>query len=161
IKFYQFLKIFNFVFMQLELYISDLLYRYECVTVPEFGSFLTQRVSAKIHDSTHAFYPPRKVLSFNEQINQNDGLLERYIANVEKIPFETATQAISKRVNTLKAYLAQGETLLFENIGELSLNEEGNLLFQPDRKSTRLNSSHVKISYAVFCLKKKKKNKKQ
>src|SRR5690606_41453203 len=25
---------------------------------------------------------------------------------------------------------------------------------QPDRKSTRLNSSHVKISYAVFCLKK-------
>src|SRR5690606_41333963 len=28
-----------------------------------------------------------------------------------------------------------------------------------DRKSTRLNSSHVKISYAVFCLKKKTKNK--
>src|SRR5207249_11583039 len=28
----------------------------------------------------------------------------------------------------------------------------------PDRKSTRLNSSHVSISYAVFCLKKKKKN---
>src|SRR5690606_41726617 len=28
-----------------------------------------------------------------------------------------------------------------------------------DRKSTRLNSSHVKISYAVFCLKKKKKRK--
>src|SRR5690606_39588934 len=28
-----------------------------------------------------------------------------------------------------------------------------------DRKSTRLNSSHVKISYAVFCLKKKKKQK--
>src|SRR3989442_10731456 len=27
---------------------------------------------------------------------------------------------------------------------------------RPDRKSTRLNSSHVRISYAVFCLKKKK-----
>src|SRR5437868_9914691 len=27
---------------------------------------------------------------------------------------------------------------------------------EPDRKSTRLNSSHVSISYAVFCLKKKK-----
>src|SRR5690606_31996279 len=27
------------------------------------------------------------------------------------------------------------------------------LVGQPDRKSTRLNSSHVKISYAVFCLK--------
>src|SRR5690348_17904468 len=30
---------------------------------------------------------------------------------------------------------------------------------QPDRKSTRLNSSHPSISYAVFCLKKKKKKK--
>src|SRR5438045_8347691 len=30
-----------------------------------------------------------------------------------------------------------------------------------DRKSTRLNSSHLGISYAVFCLKKKKKHKKQ
>src|SRR5690554_2470121 len=33
-------------------------------------------------------------------------------------------------------------------------------LMNQDRKSTRLNSSHVRISYAVFCLKKKKKNKK-
>ncbi|MCB0437874.1 MAG: SPOR domain-containing protein [Mangrovimonas sp.] len=117
--------------MQLETYISDLLYRYECVTVPEFGSFLTQRVSAKIHESTHAFYPPKKVLSFNEQIKQNDGLLARYIADVEKIPFETALQAIGKRVKTLKSYLVQGETLSFDNIGELSLNNEGKILFQP------------------------------
>src|SRR5215475_15115532 len=33
----------------------------------------------------------------------------------------------------------------------------GNHRGAEDRKSTRLNSSHVKISYAVFCLKKKKK----
>src|SRR5690242_21559492 len=34
-----------------------------------------------------------------------------------------------------------------------------NVAAQPDRKSTRLNSSHMSISYAVFCLKKKKKKK--
>src|SRR2546429_2605062 len=34
----------------------------------------------------------------------------------------------------------------------------GQTLIQSDRKSTRLNSSHVDISYAVFCLKKKKKH---
>src|SRR5207253_11370166 len=34
-----------------------------------------------------------------------------------------------------------------------------NLHHQTDRKSTRLNSSHVAISYAVFCLKKKKQTK--
>src|SRR5215475_14680894 len=38
--------------------------------------------------------------------------------------------------------------------------EAGRDLGRRDRKSTRLNSSHVKISYAVFCLKKKKKTKK-
>src|SRR5256885_12338004 len=55
-------------------------------------------------------------------------------------------------------------------LGALSGNELGNIvarrdatgkltlysIFQTDRKSTRLNSSHLVISYAVFCLKKKK-----
>src|SRR5690625_6341579 len=36
-----------------------------------------------------------------------------------------------------------------------------NSLRKVDRKSTRLNSSHVAISYAVFCLKKKKKSNKK
>src|SRR5690606_40171791 len=35
------------------------------------------------------------------------------------------------------------------------VNQFNELLEEEDRKSTRLNSSHVKISYAVFCLKKK------
>src|SRR5207244_11696543 len=40
--------------------------------------------------------------------------------------------------------------------GPLRLNP-ANIRFRTDRKSTRLNSSHQIISYAVFCLKKKKK----
>src|SRR5690606_41547395 len=39
---------------------------------------------------------------------------------------------------------------------KLPLDRQQKLDRQRDRKSTRLNSSHVKISYAVFCLKKKK-----
>src|SRR5437899_7110773 len=39
------------------------------------------------------------------------------------------------------------------------LRESGNRCEGLDRKSTRLNSSHLGISYAVFCLKKKKKEK--
>src|SRR5690606_17115072 len=46
-------------------------------------------------------------------------------------------------------------------VGSNARREGSQIYFQfekenPDRKSTRLNSSHVKISYAVFCLKKKK-----
>src|SRR2546430_13341245 len=39
------------------------------------------------------------------------------------------------------------------------MTERGTTIFLTDRKSTRLNSSHSQISYAVFCLKKKKKQK--
>ncbi len=117
--------------MQLETYISDLLYRYECVTIPEFGAFLTQRVSATVDEDSHTFYAPKKVLSFNEQIQKNDGLLANYIAEVEKIPFETANKKIEKRVKLLKSYLTQGETLTFKNIGDLVFNQEGKILFEP------------------------------
>src|SRR5690606_41772436 len=39
-------------------------------------------------------------------------------------------------------------------VGPLSVGEDVEEGARRDRKSTRLNSSHVKISYAVFCLKK-------
>src|SRR2546421_8997752 len=46
--------------------------------------------------------------------------------------------------------------LLYHHQGKY---EQAEPLYQRDRKSTRLNSSHDQISYAVFCLKKKKTNK--
>src|SRR5205809_3071289 len=50
------------------------------------------------------------------------------------------------------------QTLMISNPGSQRLNWSitGNNTLPPDRKSTRLNSSHGYISYAVFCLKKKK-----
>lgn len=117
--------------MQLETYISDLLYRYECVTVPEFGAFLTHRVTASIDDSNNTFYPPKKMISFNEQIQKNDGLLAHYIADVEKIPFEAAIQKIGSRVKSLKDNLTQGKTISIENVGDLTFNNEGKIQFEP------------------------------
>src|SRR5690606_39691021 len=51
------------------------------------------------------------------------------------------------------SYSSEMAPLLAETFGDIGS------AFMKDRKSTRLNSSHVKISYAVFCLKKKKKSK--
>src|SRR5690625_6310281 len=45
---------------------------------------------------------------------------------------------------------------IFRNQGQICLAGSRILVQEGDRKSTRLNSSHVAISYAVFCLKKKK-----
>src|SRR5436305_8924343 len=48
--------------------------------------------------------------------------------------------------------------LVGQTVPNLDLGDEPVVVDEPtgDRKSTRLNSSHVRISYAVFCLKKKK-----
>src|SRR3712207_7729221 len=52
---------------------------------------------------------------------------------------------------------SQGRRVRVRQLIGLPVRHAGELLLaRPDRKSTRLNSSHANISYAVFCLKKKK-----
>src|SRR5690606_41940076 len=63
----------------------------------------------------------------------------------------------SLQLNRKKILLGEQSTVIF--VGPLGPGEyifHGEFHPKTDRKSTRLNSSHVKISYAVFCLKKKK-----
>src|SRR5947209_14434751 len=52
--------------------------------------------------------------------------------------------------------LRDGTTNLVIDLKKRLLAHEDKLNYELDRKSTRLNSSHANISYAVFCLKKKK-----
>src|SRR5690606_40140677 len=51
----------------------------------------------------------------------------------------------------------RGKTIDTVSIAQLDIGINKSKGQRKDRKSTRLNSSHVKISYAVFCLKKKTK----
>jgi nucleoid DNA-binding protein len=117
--------------MQLSQYISDLLYRYECVTLPNFGAFLSHPISARINEGTSSFYPPQKQLSFNVQLKSNDGLLASYISDVENISFKVATRKIENQVSQLKLRLEKGETVEFKHIGELISSDEGSLSFIP------------------------------
>src|SRR5690606_40078297 len=66
------------------------------------------------------------------------------IAQKEQTPIQTETQNGLKR-----AYFASGCFWCVEAVYESVIGVK-----EADRKSTRLNSSHAKISYAVFCLKK-------
>src|SRR5688572_32317643 len=56
--------------------------------------------------------------------------------------------------------IPKGATVLIHGYTDIVGGEDSNLNLSQrrDRKSTRLNSSHSQISYAVFCLKKKKKS---
>src|SRR5690606_40654089 len=58
------------------------------------------------------------------------------------------------RADGVRVLLTRRTRTLRHHAGQVSF--PGGRIEPVDRKSTRLNSSHVKISYAVFCLKKKK-----
>ncbi|MFD0863075.1 SPOR domain-containing protein [Sungkyunkwania multivorans] len=132
--------------MRLEKYISDLLYRYQCVTVPEFGSFLTHRKPAQIHTITNAFYPPSKAISFNEQLKANDGLLGKYVSKAENISYEKALKKIAKCVERWRQALENDE-LELKNIGSLRLNEEEKMQFEPSQQVNFLTESFGLASF--------------
>src|SRR5699024_1630562 len=96
-----------------------------------------------------------------EQIRENSNQI---ISNMESI-LKRQEQLVGKSKEVLQEVLTNGQKQLQENnsktIEKLSELEKSNQrkLSNIDRKSTRLNSSHVSISYAVFCLKKKKQKK--
>ncbi|WP_159801281.1 SPOR domain-containing protein [Flavobacterium sp. MK4S-17] len=118
--------------MMIEKYISALLYRYQCVTIPGFGAFLAETQPARLDAETHTFYPPKKLISFNANLKNNDGLLANHIALQEKISFDEATAAINKKTALWQAELKNGTFLLLKNIGQLSRNAEGNIVFVPE-----------------------------
>src|SRR2546430_12962707 len=74
-------------------------------------------------------------------------------------PYTTLFRSLSDLVGAFELRenpLAQAWSQVQEALGATPKTFHGELL--GDRKSTRLNSSHSQISYAVFCLKKKKKS---
>ncbi len=127
--------------MKIEHYIAQLLYRYQCVTVPGFGAFLTEIQSAQWVESANSFYPPKKLISFNANVKNNDGLLANHIAQAEKTSYDYAVSAIQFEVLNWKKLLEENNTLSIKNIGEISLNANNNLIFTPAEQTNYLTSS--------------------
>lgn len=133
--------------MQVAHSIEELLYRYNCVIMPGFGAFLTQRKSASIHTTTNAFYPPSKVLSFNEQLSSNDGLLVSHLAQLEKSSYDEMLKKVELISSRWKAELKGNKRLTLPNIGELWLNKAGKIQFQPSNQVNYLTSSFGMSSF--------------
>lgn len=128
--------------MMLDNYISDLLYRYQCVTVPGFGAFVAETVPAQVNGSAATFLPPRKIITFNSNIKNNDGLLANHIAVNENVSFEKATEMIAQKVASWNYELDQRNALVFDKIGTINVNgEEKNLVFEPANTTNFLVSS--------------------
>ena len=64
----------------IEQVLKELLYKYNCVVIPNFGGIITHDASSQIHPIKNTFTPPSKRLAFNENLKENDGLLVSALA---------------------------------------------------------------------------------
>ena len=137
--------------MQLTHAVNTLLYTNDCVTIPEFGSFIVNKFSSIYDKSKGKFYPPSRRLSFNSKIKNNDGLLPSFISRELGISYEEAVRKVHTEVVGWKKIL-NNESLELKNIGELSYNADENLVFVPD-----LDSNHFLGSFGLPTIYYKKK----
>ena len=133
--------------MQLSKAITSLLYQHDCVTIPDFGSFIVSDSSAKYVEAENKFYPPGRYISFNPIIKSNDGLLANYISSKKSITYNEALRKISLKVLKWKKILSQ-DTLYIQGIGVFILNDSENLVFTADK-----NSNFSKESFGLRPLK--------
>ena len=137
-KFYSFFylqvsqKILNFApVIELQRHIEILLLENECVIVPDFGGFITHKVSARYDDTDKLFLPPFKTLGFNPQLKINDSLLAQSYVEAFDISLPEATRRIEKEVEELKETLNEDGKYTLENLGTLVVNQDGNYEFTP------------------------------
>jgi len=128
-------------------YIKELLFKHDCVILPDFGGFIGNYTPADINHSTSTFSPPVKAISFNRNLNNNDGLLLGWISERREIGYADARRVVEEFTEGLKARLSKGERVNFDHIGHFQNNKEGILQFEPDRESNYLLDSYGMSSF--------------
>lgn len=127
--------------MSIERDLHELLYCHDCVIVPQWGGFLTHYRSARLDEANQVVHPPGKDVSFNKNLERNDGLLADHVAKREGRPFREAQALIDSAVKEWQRTLKNEGRLELAHIGVFYRDDESNLQFDPDRRSNFLKDA--------------------
>jgi nucleoid DNA-binding protein len=116
-------------------FIRELLFGHDCVIIPGFGGFIGNYTPARIDKKSGTFYPPVKQISFNRNLNHNDGLLIGKISGVSGMNYGDARNLVEEFAGDIRHKLDKGEKVVFDHIGSFTNNQENNIQFEPDRSS--------------------------
>ncbi|GIM52884.1 hypothetical protein CAPN004_19140 [Capnocytophaga cynodegmi] len=114
---------------ELNEYVEELLYKHQCVIIPKFGAFISNRKSARMFEDK-TFVPPKRELTFNASLHSNDGLLIKHVSDNSGIDYNLVEDYVNTTVEGWKKILQKGETLTLNNIGVLKQTPEGRLSFE-------------------------------
>nr|WP_321358675.1 SPOR domain-containing protein [uncultured Draconibacterium sp.] len=121
--------------------IYTLLLQHDIVIIPGLGAFVSEYRPAEISDESDEIKPPSKIISFNGQLKNNDGLLVGHIAEKLHISHFNALMRIEKERDEMLFKLDKGDEVFVEGVGTLSYNEQGEIVFEASEEENMLLDS--------------------
>ena len=127
--------------MKFNNHIYPLLKEYNCVVIPNFGSFVCRNISAKFSENHTQLLPPNKEIVFNKNLKENDGVLIKSISDLRNISYSESEKKINSWVKKINKKINSGKSISFQNIGLLRKVDK-NFIFEVNRNSIFLKSSY-------------------
>ena len=138
-------------------HIKELLFRHDCVIIPNFGGLVSNPVSSKINTVSGTIFPPSKLIVFNKNLSINDGLLINHISKKEKLSIDDSKNIVFDFSKKITDSLMSERSMRLNNIGLFTLGSEDNIIFHQDiANNFDLNS----FGFESFQIQKKTKTKK-
>lgn len=120
----------------------DLLVHHNCVVIPEFGGFISKRISSRIDYQKGIVNPPSKHLLFNRFLTVDDGLLITSFAQSSQEDYDSVKLRLTDFVSELDKRLSNGEEISFKHIGTLKRSDSGHYSFKQDRSFNLLSDAY-------------------
>lgn len=121
--------------------IKELLHQQDYVVVPNFGGFVTQVHFSQYLVEKNILTPPGKIISFNKQLRQNDGVLAFWLQSKLNISSELAIKHLTEFSDYCLQILTARRRLSIDDLGFFYLDFENNICFEPKNDSNYLLDS--------------------
>ncbi|MCM1313148.1 MAG: SPOR domain-containing protein [Bacteroides sp.] len=123
--------------MNLSKHIEILLLEHDCVIIPKLGGFIANQMEAHYgSQADNLFAPPYRTIGFNKNLLVNDGLLVQSYMQVYDASYPDAYKQMEMDIDEVLQQLDLNGTFLFEGIGTVHKNIDGNITFESLEKGT-------------------------
>lgn len=116
---------------ELSLHIERVLLTHDCVVVPHFGGFVALSSPAVREDTEQLFFPPLRLVRFNPELTEDDGLLVNDVRRLHGGSETEAKRFIQRLVLELRQQLLADGQVDFGCIGVFTQDDDGRVSFSP------------------------------
>jgi len=110
--------------------VSELLYKHDCVIIPNFGGFVARNYSSSFNKGNNLLYPQAKHILFNKNLLHNDGLLVSALMEKSHVSYTEADKLIADCKDYIQSLLHAKKRFELSNIGLLYIDAENTLRFE-------------------------------